>query len=90
MAGDDDFIESGKVGGWVGGNGHPDYVHWYVHIFWVWLPIQYVHEFQYNVFCKRDGSRHETGNHSHPFSALTDIATSPPMHTHIVIRSDKN
>lgn len=23
MAGDDDFIESGKVGGWVGGNRHP-------------------------------------------------------------------
>lgn len=69
MAGDDDFIKSGKVGGWVGGNRHPDYVYWYVHISLVRLPIQYVHEFQYNFFSKRDGSRHEMGNQSHPLSS---------------------
>lgn len=37
--------------------------------FFVSFPIQYVYEFQYNMFSKRDGGRHEMENQSHPFSS---------------------
>lgn len=60
MAGDNDFIKSGKVGGWVGGNWHSESVRWYVHIVHgsffspIHFLIQYVYEFQYSMFSKRD------------------------------------
>lgn len=66
MAGDDDFIKSGKVGGWAEANWYPKCA--YVHLFLVRFPIQYVHEFQYDMFSKRDGRRHEMGNQSPPLS----------------------
>lgn len=44
MAGDNDLIKSGKVGGWVWGNWRSESVHRYVHIFF------FLSVFQYSMF----------------------------------------
>lgn len=77
MAGDDDFIKSGKVGGWVGGK--TGILTVYVCVsFFVPFPIQYVHEFQY-MFSNRYGKMHEMENQSvsHLFSPL--LILPPPL-----------
>lgn len=62
MADDNDFIKSGTVD--VGGLGVGMCT-----FFFVPFPIQYVHEFQYDMFRNRDGRNHQMRNRSHPVSS---------------------